>query len=68
VRLTSLESTVQRLDSELRSVRDWATREFAEIRSELRQVRETVEKDASLRRDVRALETRVDHLERRLPQ
>jgi predicted nuclease with TOPRIM domain len=66
-RLGTLELTVQRLDSEVRALRDWATGEFAEVRSELRQLRtEAGSGDATLRRDVDALVARVDRLEERL--
>jgi predicted nuclease with TOPRIM domain len=66
-RMGTLELTVQRLDSEVRALRDWATREFAEVRSELRQLRpEAGTGDATLRRDVDALLARVDRLEERL--
>jgi predicted nuclease with TOPRIM domain len=67
VRLGTLEQTVQRLDNEVRALRDWATREFAEVRSELRQMRHEVARgDATLRRDVDALLARMDRLEERL--
>jgi chromosome segregation ATPase len=67
IRMGTLEQTVQRLDNEVRALRDWATREFAEVRSELRQMRhEARNGDATLRRDVDALLARVDRLEERL--
>jgi polyhydroxyalkanoate synthesis regulator phasin len=67
IRMETLEQTVQRLDNEVRALRDWATREFAEVRSELRQMRhEAGNGDATLRRDVDALLARVDRLEERL--
>jgi chromosome segregation ATPase len=69
IRLATLDETVQRLDSEVRSLRDWATREFAEVRGELRRMRsEAAGRDEALRRDVDALTARVDRLERRLEQ
>jgi predicted RNase H-like nuclease (RuvC/YqgF family) len=69
VRLAGLEEVVQRLDSEVRALRDWASREFAEVRNELRQLRrEAGGRDAALRRDVDALAARIDRLEKRLEE
>jgi polyhydroxyalkanoate synthesis regulator phasin len=45
------------------------TREFAEVRLELRRLREdVVARDVALRRDIAALAERVDRLERRWAQ
>jgi chromosome segregation ATPase len=66
-RLEGLEQAVQRIEGEVRALRDWATREFAEIRGELRQLRrESTGRYASLRSEVDALTARVDRLEERL--
>ncbi|CAN5701299.1 hypothetical protein BH23GEM9_BH23GEM9_19990 [soil metagenome] len=66
IRLTRVDEAVQRLDGELRALRDWVTREFAEVRRELRQIRiEAAGRDAKLRHDLDALTARVDRLEAR---
>jgi chromosome segregation ATPase len=63
-----LEKKVGGLQNEVRALRDWATRELADVRGELRRLRHAVEDeaDSDLRRDVADLDARVTRLEGRL--
>jgi chromosome segregation ATPase len=70
-RLAGLEETVQRLEADVRALHDWAAREFAGVRLELRKLRRdaaarAAEGDAALRGEIDALAVRVARLERRL--
>jgi SMC interacting uncharacterized protein involved in chromosome segregation len=63
-RVDALELRLAAVESEVRSLRDWATREFAEIRGELRLLRrEAADRDLVIRRDIDALDARVTRLE-----
>lgn len=65
-RVDALTERVGRLEHEVLLLRDYVTRELAEIRLELRDLRtRTVNTDDELRRDVAALTVRVERLEER---
>jgi chromosome segregation ATPase len=65
-RVDRIEIRLTAVEDEVRALRDWCAREFAEVRSELRRIRrEATGRDDTLRRDVDALATRVDRLEKR---
>ena len=62
-----LADRVATLEQEFRAFRDWATRELADIRRELREVRTLLETGyTELRRDVDDLSARVARLEAQL--
>jgi chromosome segregation ATPase len=65
-RISALEEKVGGLENEVRALRDWVTRELADVRGELRLLRTAAENDADLRRDVAELGARVTQLEERL--
>jgi chromosome segregation ATPase len=68
-RVDRIEGRLAALQHQVGALRDWAAREFADVRLELRRLREQVEeRDDALRRDVEALTQRVDSLERRLAE
>ena len=69
VRLDDLTARVDRLERELQSLRsefstfrDWVTREFAEVHSELRELRQV---GAAQSAEIQQLSVRVDRLEHR---
>lgn len=65
-RVDRVEERLTGLEHSVRAVRDWAAGEFADVRLELRRLRQdVVDRDAALRGDVVALRERVDRLERR---
>lgn len=66
-RLDALSERVDRIETEVRSFRDWATREFADLRREIRTLeRSTPTYHTEMRRDLDQLRGRVDRLEQRL--
>jgi outer membrane murein-binding lipoprotein Lpp len=65
-RVDRLEARMTSLENDVRALRDWATHEFAAVRSELRQLgRESAARDQQLRAEMNALSARVDKLEQR---
>ena len=64
-RVDALTERVARLEHEVMLLRDYVTREIAEIRFDLRELRERSGQTAELRREVAELTVRVDRLERR---
>ena len=62
VRVDRLEQEMGALRYEFSSFRDWATREFAEIRGELRALRQVGEAQSA---EIQQLSARVDRLEHR---
>jgi SMC interacting uncharacterized protein involved in chromosome segregation len=67
LRLDRIEQRLTALENEVRTLRDWVTRELAEVRGEIRLLRrEAAERDAGLRGEIAALGARVTELERRL--
>jgi ubiquinone biosynthesis protein UbiJ len=63
-RLDALTDRVDRLEREVALLRDFVTREIAEIRLELRELRAWHDQSDRLRRELAALSARVDRLER----
>jgi chromosome segregation ATPase len=64
-RVDAIEVRLTSLEHEVRSLRDWTTREFADVRLELRRLRQdVVGRDESLRDEVETLTQRVARLER----
>ena len=61
-RVDRLEQELQSLRSEFGTLRDWVTREFAEVHSELRELRQV---GAAQSAEIRQLSARVDRLEHR---
>jgi chromosome segregation ATPase len=64
-RLDGLENRLDGLENQVRQFRDWVTRELADVRHELRLLRQATEQPAELRRDIDALDARVTRLEQR---
>jgi chromosome segregation ATPase len=65
-RLGRVEERLDGLENQLRQFRDWATRELADVRHEIRLLRQvTEESNTELRRDIDALDARVTRLEQR---
>jgi chromosome segregation ATPase len=63
-RVDAIEVRLTSLEHEVRSLRDWTTREFADVRLELRRLRQdVVGRDESLRHEVETLSQRVARLE-----
>jgi chromosome segregation ATPase len=68
-RVDAIEVRLTSLEHEVRSLRDWTTREFADVRLELRRLRQdVVGRDESLRDEVETLTQRVARLERDWPE
>jgi predicted nucleic acid-binding Zn-ribbon protein len=65
-RVGGLEERMGGLEHQVRSLRDWATREFADLRLETRRLREAVQESDEARRQLNVLDERVTRLERRL--
>jgi outer membrane murein-binding lipoprotein Lpp len=61
-RVDRLELELQSLRSEFSTFRDWVTREFTEVHSELRELRQV---GAAQSAEIRQLSARVDRLEHR---
>jgi chromosome segregation ATPase len=65
-RVDALTERVDALEGTVRALRDWVTREFADVRRELRLLRESADgRYTDLRRDIDALDVRVTLLEQR---
>jgi chromosome segregation ATPase len=65
-RLGGLEKRFGGLEEQVRQFRDWVTRELADVRHELRLLRQATEEPTEeLRRDIDALDARVTRLEQR---
>jgi len=67
VRVDALSERVGRLEHEVALLRDYVTREIAEIRLELRELRGRSGHTDELRREINELAVRVERLERRQP-
>jgi ubiquinone biosynthesis protein UbiJ len=63
--MDALTERVGGLEHEVAQLRDYITREIAEIRLELRDLRDRAEQTDELRREIAELSVRVDRLERR---
>lgn len=64
-RVDALTDRIAILEGEVAQLRDFVTRECAEIRLDLRVLRERSDQSAELRREIAELAARVDHLEQR---
>lgn len=65
-RVDRIEARLSGLTNQVREFRDWVSRELADVRRELRLLRQATEPpNAELRRDIDALDARVTRLEQR---
>lgn len=65
-RVDGIEARLSGLENQVREFRDWVSRELADVRRELRLLRQATEpSNADLRRDIDALDARVTRLEQR---
>jgi archaellum component FlaC len=65
-RLGGVEERLDGLENQVRQFRDWVTRELADVRHEIRLLRQvTEESNTELRRVIDALDARVTRLEQR---
>jgi chromosome segregation ATPase len=68
-RVDRVEERLIAMQSEVGATRDWAVREFADVRLEIRRLRlDLVERDEAVRGEVDTLDQRVARLERRLAE